>query len=91
MGLDRLDPGLGLLQAGHVGEAEQARCRGAVDVSVEQADLQPVAGQRDGEIGSHGGLADTALAGGDGNDALRRLGRRAALGMRGRLPLRLLT
>ena len=49
-------------------QPEQLRHRGAVDVGVEQADLQALCGQREGEVAGGGGLADAALAGGDGDD-----------------------
>jgi hypothetical protein len=60
--LDRLDTGIGLAQAWHVGQPEQAGHGRPVDVGVKQADLQALAGQRDGEIGGNGGLAHAALA-----------------------------
>ena len=41
-----------------------------VNVAIQQADLRAEMLQRAGEVGGHGGLADAALAAGDGDDAL---------------------
>ena len=43
---------------------------GPGDVRIEQADARAFHGQRHGEVGRHGRLADAALAGGDGDDVL---------------------
>src|SRR5689334_1915347 len=42
--------------------AEQGRLGGAVDVRVDQADLLSRLGERDGEVGRNGRLADSTLA-----------------------------
>ena len=52
--------------------------RVAVDVGVDDADLQAVGGHRRGQVDGHRGLADAALAGGDRVDP----GQRAGLGER---------
>ena len=54
--------------------AEQFGLRRAVDVGVDQADFLAGAGQRDGEVGGQGRLADAALAAGDGDQLAARLG-----------------
>ena len=56
--------------------AEHARDREAVDVRVHDADLEALRGQRGGQVRGHGGLADAALTGGDGDDAGQGVGTR---------------
>ena len=51
-------------------QAEHDRDVRAGDVGIEKPDCGPVAGQRHGEVDGHGALADTALAGRDGNHVL---------------------
>ena len=57
-----------LLDLRLLGQAEQARRRGAEHVGVEQADAPALLGHGDGEIGGDGRFADAALARGDGDD-----------------------
>ena len=48
--------------------AEHARLAGAVDVGIEQAGRRAQLVQGDGEVDGKGGFANTAFAGGDGDD-----------------------
>ena len=57
--LDHLRPAVDAEQLGH---------RRAVDVGVEQADLEPEVAQAERQVDRGGRLADAALAGGDGDD-----------------------
>ena len=65
-------------------EAEHARDGVAPHVRVEHADALALAGQRGGEVGGDGRLADAALAGADADDVLdggeRAVGQAAAAG-----------
>ena len=71
------------------GQPEHDRNVRAVDVSVEDADAAAAAGEREREIHRHGGLADAALAGADGNDVLHAGQRRTSqLGRRDRADVR---
>ncbi len=57
-----------ILRVAHRGlglDSEHPRDGEAVDVSVENGHVPPGAGQRDGEVDGHGGLADPALTGAD--------------------------
>ena len=76
---------------GATGHAGEQRERGAVDVGVEQADARAALAQREREVDRDGALADTALAGGDG-DHVRDAGQHVALRLgrarRGRAPAR---
>ena len=83
--LDRLEPGaadgLRLLADG-----EQLRHRRAVDVGIENADLQPEIAQAEREIDRGGRFADAAFAGGDRDDRTRRRECRPATGRGARRP-----
>ena len=54
--------------AGLLPRAEHLRQGGAVDVGIQQPDLQPLRRQRHREVHRGGRFADAALAGGDGDD-----------------------
>ena len=74
-----------------VGDAEHRGHRVAVDVGVDDADLQALLGHRERQVDGDRGLADAALAGGDRVDlgqraGLARTGSRAGPGRRGASP-----
>ena len=72
-GRDRHDHVLDLGRA-DVADAEHGGDRVAVDVGVDDADLEALLGHRDGEVDRHRRLADAALAGGDREDLGQRVG-----------------
>jgi hypothetical protein len=61
---------LAVLGFGAAVDAQHGGLRGAVDVGVEHAHVGAFGGQRQRQIDGGGGLADTALAGGHGDDVL---------------------
>ena len=69
MGGDRLDA-VAFEDVGLAGGAEHGGHVGAVDVGVDQADLVTELRERDTEVDSDGGFADTTFAGADGDDVL---------------------
>ena len=75
-----------VLDPGAAFDAEQRGHGGAIDIGIEQANRLPGAGEREGQVGGHGGFANAALAAGHRNqlaDARHGAGLRCGRGRRG--------